>query len=204
MNSEGPAEDRLTEREKRSLHPHRNIYKAVLILILFFLVSALMRITIADHMEDAGTWLVEEFGYPGIFVTVLIMDTFILPVTPDLVIFVSIAGEMDPFLAVASMSAASILGGNIGYFIGMFLGRREFVRRILGRNMIKGHYLSEKYGMGAVVLGALTPIPFSTVCWTAGLLRMDHRKFMAATTYRLPRFLLWYLIIGVGFKGLIG
>ena len=201
MKGKDPTDGELTRNEKRSLHPHRNIYKAILILILFFLISALLRITIADNMQTAGTWLVEEFGYPGIFVTVLLIDAFIVPLTPDLVIFVSVAGDMRPLIAVAFMSAASIIGGNIGYYIGRFLGHREFMRKFLGRKMKKGHYLTEKYGMGAVVLAALTPIPFSTICWTAGLLEMDHKKFVVATTYRLPRFLLWYLLIGIGFRG---
>lgn len=192
----------LTEREKKDLEPKRNILKAVLVLTLILIIAVLIRVLVGSQAEAVGRWVVDEFGYVGIFLSVLILDTMIQPISPDVVIFIAIAGEMNPLWALMTMATASMIGGNIGYLIGRFLGHRKFIQKMLGKNLDRGHYLAEKYGMGAVILGAMTPIPFSTVCWLAGMMELKYSHFIVAVLYRIPRFLLWYIIIGLGFISL--
>ncbi|MGA1822377.1 MAG: YqaA family protein [Thermoplasmatota archaeon] len=189
----------LTEKEKEDLEPRRNILKGILLLSVILMIAVLIRVLVGSQAEAAGRWIVEEFGYVGVFLSVLILDTLIQPISPDVVIFIAIAGDMNPLGALFTMATASMIAGHLGYLIGRFLGHRKFVQNMLGKNLDRGHYLAEKYGMGAVILGAVTPIPFSTVCWLAGMMEMKYSKFLVAVLYRIPRFLLWYLIIGLGF-----
>lgn len=190
----------LTPREIEDMEPRRNIIKAAVMLMLIFILSLVLSYLFKGELEAAGLWLVERLGFFGMFLTVLIMDTFIMPVSPDIVIFVSIAGDMNPLLALIAMISGSILGGNLGYLIGRYIGKTRSVRVMMGRNYNKGVYLASRYGMRAVVLGAFTPVPFSTTCWLAGMFQLRYVEFLIATTYRMPRFLLWYLIIGTGFN----
>jgi len=189
----------LTPKEIEDMEPGRNIVKAAVMLGVIFVLAVILGLLFKPQLESVGEWLVGEFGYIGIFITVLVMDTFIMPLSPDIVIFISIAGSMNPFWALLAMTAASIIGGHFGYLIGKFIGHRKIVRDIMGRNYYKGIYLAERYGMWAVVLGAFTPVPFSTTCWLAGIFELRYPEFLIAASYRIPRFLLWYLIIGFGF-----
>ena len=57
-----------------------------------------------------------------------------------------------------------------------------------------------KYGIWAVIVAAITPIPFSPVCWIAGMLEMDYKQFLVASLWRIPRFMIWYVIFSLGFS----
>ncbi|MBN1544212.1 VTT domain-containing protein [Candidatus Woesearchaeota archaeon] len=63
------------------------------------------------------------------------------------------------------------------------------------KHLKKGQELFSKYGVYAVAVGAMSPIPYSAVCWTAGIYRMSYFKFILASIItRLPRFFLMGLI----------
>ncbi len=192
----------LSLKEKGEMDPKNNLIRFILVCSIIILLLILLRYTLGDYMEQYGKELVDRFGYGGMFAATLIMDTFIMPISPDIIIFLSIAGHVNTFWAIFTITAASMLGGNIGYFIGRFLGNREFVTKRLGKYERKGRYLMKKYGLWAVIIGAMTPIPFSAICWLAGMLDMKYTHFLAGVSWRIPRFLLWYIIIGLGFKGL--
>ncbi len=68
-----------------------------------------------------------------------------------------------------------------------------------------GRELIRKYGGWAVVIAGLTPVPFSTVCWIAGLLELPPHTVLLATASRIPRIIIYYLLIqaGVSLFGLI-
>ncbi len=52
-----------------------------------------------------------------------------------------------------------------------------------------------KLGVVAVVVAALTPVPFSLVCYLAGSLRMPLGIFFLAILARIPRMAIFYYII---------
>ena len=162
----------------------------------------IMRFVFGEYIEVFAESLIDRFGYIGIFLSTLVLDSFILGISPDFVLFFAIAGEGDPFSILITISIASVLGGNIGYFIGRFLGNIKIVQKRIEPYERKGHYLMEKYGIWAVIISAITPIPFSTICWIAGMLEMKYTHFLAGAIWRIPRFLFWYIIFRVGFQGL--
>jgi membrane protein YqaA with SNARE-associated domain len=94
----------------------------------------------------------------------------------------------------AICTAASVLGGLLGYAIGVFLG--PLAHSIL---TFFGHANGEaefqawfaKYGLGVILLKGLTPIPFKLVTISAGLARFDLFTFVwAAILTRGARFYL--------------
>ncbi|MBV9108396.1 MAG: hypothetical protein JO306_03190 [Gemmatimonadetes bacterium] len=50
----------------------------------------------------------------------------------------------------------------------------------------------------AVALGTLAPVPYSVLCYAAGLYRIPYMLFSAFTLLRVPRLLFFYLIIRTG------
>ncbi len=192
----------VTVREERDVDPKRNIIKAALMIVAAFLLMVVLRFTVKDLIEGGAKDVAELLSYPGMFLVTMAMDTIIDPFTPDIVLFLALSGDYDPLLSVMFISLGSIIGGHIGYQIGRSLGHTRLVRRVIGSYMGRGRLLFSKYGLYAVILAAFTPIPFSTVCWIAGTFEMDRRIFLIGTLWRVPRFLLWFLILGLGYKGL--
>ncbi|MGA1873025.1 MAG: YqaA family protein [Thermoplasmatota archaeon] len=191
----------LTSKELNEVNIKRNLIRLGVAFLLVLLFVVLLRYIFGDSIEAFAEVLVDQFGIPGIFVSTLVLDSLILGISPDFVLFVAIAGELDPFRILFSISIASILGGNVGYLIGRFLGNRKFVHKRIEPYERKGHYLMEKYGLWAVIVAAMTPIPFSTICWIAGMLEMKYTHFMAGALWRIPRYLLWYIVFRAGFQG---
>lgn len=191
---------KLTKEELADVDIRRNLLKLGIILGVFFILIAFMNILLGEQIEVLGHQWVESFGYPGIFISTFIMDTFLSPISPDFVLLIYVAGEVNILGVIMVISSASILAGNAGYFIGRFLGNRKAVRKRIEPYERKGHYLMGKYGIWAVIVGAMTPIPFSAVCWIAGMLEMDYKQFFVGTLWRIPRFLIWYVVFSLGFS----
>ncbi len=192
----------VSSKDERDVDPGRNIIKAALMVIASFLLMVVLRFTLKDLIEGTARDVAEHLSYPGMFLVTMAMDTLIDPFTPDIVLFLALSGDYDPFLSVLFISLGSIIGGHIGYQIGRSLGHTRFVRRVVGSYMGRGRLLFSRYGLYAVILAAFTPIPFSTVCWIAGIFEMDRKLFFIGTLWRVPRFLLWFLVLGLGYKGL--
>jgi membrane protein YqaA with SNARE-associated domain len=192
----------LTEEEKNEVDPKRNMLLALISFVVVFLVLVAVRYTFGSYITEAGEWIVDGFGYPGIFLSVLFMDTFIVIISPDVILFIAVAGDVNVYGALITVICASLIGGNFGYLIGRFLSHRKWVQKKIKPFEKKGHYLMGKYGILAMIAGAMTPVPFSAVCWTAGMLEMKYTHFLAGLIWRVPHYLLWYIILRSSFIGI--
>ena len=80
--------------------------------------------------------------------------------------------------------------------LGRWLGRIEAIRELYGPRGVEQRDFIDKYGFWAVVLGAITPLPYSFTCWSAGALGVHWAKVLAASLlFRIPRLILYYLLI---------
>jgi membrane protein YqaA with SNARE-associated domain len=181
--------------------PLKAILISLSLVLLAFLLALAGQIFLKDPLTDLAGSLVSTMGYPGIFISIFLLDLLILPISPDVILFLAVASDADPTVYMSVICAASVLAGSTAYALGRFLGKRRVVKAMLGRNERKWRPTVRRYGMYAVVLSALTPVPYSTVCLLAGMMRMDYRQFLVGTLWRVPKFLIWYLLIGLGFKG---
>lgn len=84
----------------------------------------------------------------------------------------------------------------LGWGIGRRLGHLEFVKRNLGEFKEDHREFIRRYGYWAVAIGSITPFPFSLTCWAAGVMGLRGiTVFLAALTFRIPRFFLYYWLI---------
>ncbi len=144
-------------------------------------------------LEALEVWakdLVENYGYFGIFL-ISFSESVIQPVPPDPFIAGGSALGLSPLIAALVASLASVLGGLTAHTLGLKLGE-PVAKRVLGeRNFLKGEAFMGRYGIWAVLLGAVTPIPFKAVCWLAGIFEMPRMPFLLASFLgRFPRFFL--------------
>lgn len=146
-----------------------------------------------EHLHLFDRFVSETMDLGGVALFVFVVDTLIVPATAD--ILFPFASHWDPVLFVSVVSAASILGGMAGYWIGRLLGKTNILRKLTGRFSDDGRRMIERYGAWGVVIGALTPIPYSTTVWLAGVLKVPYWKVCLACLCRLARMALYYLMV---------
>ncbi len=174
-----------------------------LILRTLALVPVLLGITaLAVYLdlplEDMAIGSARRGGLLGVFIFVWFVDTFTVPATLDLVFPFTVHWSPVPLLIV--MSGASVLGGTCGYWIGRGLGRLRFVRRTIAGYYARNVKLITRYGAWAVALAAVTPLPFSTVSWIAGMVRLPYDRYLRAASLRIPRVVAYWAIVHLGLE----
>lgn len=174
------------------------IVRTVLSLFIFVALIYFGKEYVGEHLQTAAKLFIEKFGVMGLFIDVYLVDTFIVPLTPDVFLIILVSSETYQILGLSLICVASVIGGISGYGIGRYLGEFGIVKKLVSKYMQKGHRLFERYGTWAVIIAAFTPLPFSTICWLAGMFKMDFKHFVFATLFRIPRMFLWYLLIAFG------
>lgn len=71
----------------------------------------------------------------------------------------------------------TFIGGGIGYFIAKRLGRKAFEHLASGDDIQKGEDLMKHYGVWAVLIGGITPIPDFLLAYLAGFTNMRFLHF---------------------------
>jgi len=141
-----------------------------------------------ETFKEFAKSIVLEYGYLGIFI-ISFTESIIQPVPPDPFITGATAFGLSPFISAFIAAVASVLGGSVGYFLGKFLGEPVAKKIIKEHYYQKGEELFNKYGIYAILVGALTPVPYKVICWMAGTFEMNFVKFFIASFVgRFPRF----------------
>jgi membrane-associated protein len=154
-------------------------------------------------IEHFGTW-----ALVGILVVVFIESGVLFPVLPgDTLLFVAgmlaagtaargadVAANFQLWQLLVLIPIAAILGGQVGYFMGRFLGTAMFkpnARILKQRYLDEAHLFFEQRGPFAIVLARFVPIVRTLAPITAGAAKMKYGVF---TLYNVIGAILW----GVG------
>jgi membrane protein YqaA with SNARE-associated domain len=189
--------ERSTNPAENPIDPGKLILRSVLLLIALVSVAVVL-ILLDVPLERIGREAASRGGLIGIFVFVFLVDTFIVPASLDILLPITMTWSPLPLLTV--MSAASVLGGICGYWIGRTLYHLRFVRRTVAGYYAKGARIIERYGVWGVVLAGLTPLPFSTVSWIAGMLRLPFGLFVLGALSRAPRIAAYWFLLRAGVR----
>lgn len=149
-----------------------------------------------ETYDEIISFVDDRFGLLGIFLYVFIVDTLILPLSPDF-IFPIVAG-MPWYEVIPVIGLASALGGWASYLIGRVLIKVPLIDRWAEKAKNKWGKYIEKYGIVFVILSTLTPIPFSTVCMAAGAVRLSSRKVFPCCLLRILRMGVYFFLFKAG------
>ena len=142
---------------------------------------------------------VDTFGILGVGFGILLSDSLPAFMIPDTFLIFAIAGNLEDMPVIAFASIGSLIGGSLSYAQGRYVFPRihSFQKFIHSHDGKLKPYI-EKYGMLAVVLAASTPLPYSWMAMLSGSLRMPYPKFMIGSLMRIPRFIIYYYAIKMG------
>jgi len=162
--------------------------KHVLLIVSILIIFALS-IIFLNELKAASEKLFSLYGLAGIAAMVFMMDVVIQPVSPDVVIISSTLGGANLLRAALVGGCGSVAAGIAGYFFGKKIGSKGLKGLFSSKHFEKGEALFKKFGLWAVAAGALTPVPFSVVCWSAGIYKMKFSIFILTSFLtRITRF----------------
>lgn len=159
---------------------------------------------VIDFIAHYGLWI-----YPALFLIIFAETGFIItPFLPgDSLLFTvgSFSAQPDTGLEVlivlCLLTMAAMLGNQVNYSVGRFLGPSIFVTRatwFLNTNHLdKTHQFYEKHGGKTIIMARFIPIVRSFAPFVAGASAMSSRHF---TTYNVVSALLWVgSLVGLGY-----
>jgi membrane-associated protein len=161
------------------------------------------------HLDRHLGELIRQYG-PGTY-TILSLIVFCetgLVVTPflpgDSLLFTAGAfaglGDLDPWILCGCLMTAVIVGDNVNYWIGRFVGPKAFTEghRFLRKDYLdRTHRFFERHGGRTVIIARFVPIVRTFTPFVAGVGAMRYGRFLA---YSIGGGVLWvFLFIWVGY-----
>jgi membrane protein YqaA with SNARE-associated domain len=142
------------------------------------------------------SWASTPYGGMALFLNAFAESSF-FPLPPDvLLIALSIIRPPLSFVYAAICSLGSVLGGILGYFLGLKGGRPLLQRLISGERIRFVERYYQKYDIWAVGIAGFTPIPYKVFTISAGVFVLDLKRFILVSVIsRSARFFLVGLLI---------
>ncbi|KZE36922.1 alkaline phosphatase [Bhargavaea cecembensis] len=145
-------------------------------------------------MENWITDIMEQFGYVGVFVLIMVENVF--PPIPSEVIltfggFMTTASSLTKIGVIAAATAGSVAGAIILYYIGRLLDVERLekivdrwgrVLRLTREDIHKADAWFDKYGPWTVFFCRLVPLIRSLISLPAGMSNMNIWLFLLLTT----------------------
>lgn len=111
----------------------------------------------------------------GLFLYAVLKAFLPLPSLEVLLVPLCIAQPQNWLLYSIEGAIGTFIGGGIGYAIANRFGRKAFMHIATQEDMDKGEALMKRYGLLAVFIGGVTPIPDFLLAYLAGF---THMKFL--------------------------
>ena len=109
-------------------------------------------------------------------------DALFFPIPPDpLLIAISLPQRHMAIWLALFTTVASVIGAVVGYWIGHRFGRPTLYRLAKESAVQRVESMFERYGAWAVIMAAITPLPYKVFAISAGVLNMDLRQFVLAS-----------------------
>ena len=138
-----------------------------------------------EILQELSNWIREfaetDWAFLILFVTAFLEST-ISPITPDPLLIPM--GILQPHLAIwlgVLCTVASVMGAVLGHWLGAQFGRPILGKFVSESRIRSAEALFDKYGVWAVLVAAVTPIPYKVFTILAGVLKLDMKRFLIAS-----------------------
>lgn len=171
----------------------KNLFKGLLalaVIVAFYII--LQKYTSFDSFMDyIGRW-------PVMVYSVFILSEVIFGIIPpELFMIWSIKnGAFEIYaLDVALLATISYAAGALGYFIGAQMHDIPAFRNIFRKYIKKYQNTLNRFGGFLLIVGAVTPVPFSAICMLLGATRYHFGRFLLIACMRFVRFAAYSYVI---------
>ncbi len=142
-----------------------------------------------EGLKNSLELFVQNYGYFALFL-IAFTESIIQPFPPDPFIIGATTFGLDPLISALVSTLGSVSGGVVAYFLGKYFGE-PVAKKLLGEEKFtKAEAFYHKWGVYAVIIAGITPIPYKVFCWLSGILELELSRFVIASVIgRFPRFL---------------
>lgn len=132
----------------------------------------------------------EEFILSLFFVS----ETLLGLIPPDL--FIIWAKQFaSPYAVVALLAVLSYGGGLLAYFMGVKLLKINRLSHLINVKFAKQFTMLRSWGGFIIVVAALLPLPYSTMCLGAGMLKYSFKSLLILGVFRIARFFVYAAVL---------
>ena len=86
------------------------------------------------------------------------------------------------------LTVISYGAGMLGFYIGKTFSKTELYKKFHAKYLHRYDKQLKRYGVYLVLVGAITPIPFSAMCMLAGSVNLNFKNFLLISVSRVARF----------------
>ena len=128
------------------------------------------------------------------------IESSVFPIPPDIMLIPMVLAKREKAWVYATIATVtSVLGGLLGYAIGYFLYDSVGlpILKFYGREGALDSFIQfvHEWGVPAVILKGMTPIPYKVVTIAAGVAKMNLPAFIGASI--IARAMRFYLVAGL-------
>lgn len=175
----------------------------LLVRLLFGLVMLLGGIGLVGYLvrrptEQLARYFVDAFGVWGLALGTLLADGLHFPIPPQFYLLTIVASGAPPWHGLLAIISASVLAGCLGYRVSQLVSQAAWLSdRISGPRALFERAF-RRYGYRTALIGSLLPIPYSVLCYLAGLNRLPRRFVAILALCRVPKLVGFYYLIRLG------
>lgn len=173
---------------------------SLLVFLLVILGSGYALWRFQPEIRHFAKAMIESTGGWGVALGFFVVDAFSAPIPNDIFSVFGRMGGMPFWEVVAWASSGSITGGCVGWWIGRhWIARNRWLRAWMRAQGGKSVERVRQQGGWFLAVAAVTPMPYSLVCWGAGIVRLPFGTVLGVSTLRIGRiaFYLWLIEQGV-------
>jgi membrane protein YqaA with SNARE-associated domain len=181
------------EQEQEETHSSflfRNLFKGLLwfavIITAFILMEDYIQSNFKSHIDDIR-------ANPAILYGIYTISEIVFGIIPpELFMMIWILDNIDVTGFIINLSILTVISygaGILGYYIGNKFSKTSFYQNHIREKYLKQYEKNlKKFGGYLVLVGAVTPVPFSATCMLAGSVKMNFRNFLLICISRIIRF----------------
>jgi membrane protein YqaA with SNARE-associated domain len=169
----------------------RNLLKG----LLWFAVIITVYILVEGYLEETLSHEINNLANRQIMLfSIFTLSEIVFGLIPPefFMILWQHQGELlDYILKLAVLAVISYGAGVLGYYIGITFTKTAAFRKLYENYLMQYDYSLRKYGIYLVLVGAVTPVPFSAMCMLAGSVKLPFKTFLLVCLARVLRFAIY-------------
>lgn len=167
-------------------------------LLLMLLLVALLGQAARDWCEGLARGFVARYGYAGMALGTFLADGLYFPIPPQFYMLLAVASGASTLRALLAIGAASLLAGVVGFCLARLIGGHPWILARTQRTRRLLESATRRYGLRSAIYASLLPVPYSVLCYLAGLNRAPRAFLALLCVCRIPKLLAFYGLIQLG------
>jgi len=201
QSDEGDADPEVVHVDVSPARLRSMMWRFIGVVVLVMAVLGALGLVYGEALTRFAEGFVRVFGAEGVFFGWLIADVAPLPIPHDVISTAGVLGGLGFWTVVAVASAGSITGSCIGFAIGRYLSHTRWFAWVMRRYGAESRALAERYGVAALIIGAVTPVNYSVVVWAAGAMQLRWSQHLSVAWMRIPRVVVYLFLFTRVFEG---